>query len=165
MVTVAWHHCTHIVILNLMSYTSLVTVSEVDPCYPTIFIGDILNSPLDFIWFPGLCDGGIFNREKCGFDYGDCDEFNEEYPNCKVKHPRRVGNGRCDKQSNIIECKWDGGDCTEFNNKYPNCRAQQPSQMGNGGTFNLAEYSVSILSLIIVVFSHNIISLPSVQPT
>ena len=61
----------------------------------------------------GVCDGGLFFTEECGFDHGDC-------ANCKVDNPSLIGDGECDGGDyNTEECGWDGGDCIEFNEKYP----------------------------------------------
>ena len=32
----------------------------------------------------GFCSGGEYNTEVCGFDGGDCAEFNEKYQDCDV---------------------------------------------------------------------------------
>lgn len=82
-----------------------------------------------------------YNSEECGWDGGDCTEFNEMYPGCEVEDVRDVGNGKCNvigeeqkkrleeegvlkaNTYNVMECGWDGGDCTEFNEMYPGCKA------------------------------------------
>eukprot|EP00554_Chaetoceros_debilis_P000877 CAMPEP_0194096190 /NCGR_PEP_ID=MMETSP0149-20130528/57211_1 /TAXON_ID=122233 /ORGANISM="Chaetoceros debilis, Strain MM31A-1" /LENGTH=1350 /DNA_ID=CAMNT_0038782159 /DNA_START=274 /DNA_END=4326 /DNA_ORIENTATION=- len=72
----------------------------------------------------GICDGGIFNRFKCGFDDGDCYEFNAKY---------QLGNGICDGGIfNRFKCGFDDGDCYEFNAKYPGCNVKHPQRVGNG---------------------------------
>ena len=45
----------------------------------------------------GNCEGA-YNEEKysiedCGWDGGDCIEFNEKYPGCRVDYPSSIGNG------------------------------------------------------------------------
>ena len=42
----------------------------------------------------GICDGGEYNTPECGFDDGDCDEFNKKYPRCKVEFPEYIGDGK-----------------------------------------------------------------------
>ena len=61
----------------------------------------------------GYCDGVDFNNLECGFDGGDCEDFNVKYPNCIVNNPQLMGNGKCDNQENYntAECGFDGGDC------------------------------------------------------
>ena len=66
----------------------------------------------------GSCDGGDYNTEECGWDGGDCIEFNEKYPNCMVDWPSFLENGYCNAGDysnegdyNTEECGWDGGDC------------------------------------------------------
>jgi hypothetical protein len=61
----------------------------------------------------GICNGGEFNTVQCGFDHGDCVDFNLAYPDCNVPEPNRVGDRECDENDvyNIEECKFDGGDC------------------------------------------------------
>lgn len=76
---------------------------------------------------------GSLNHIECGFDDGDCLEFNKNYPNCTVDWPSDIGDGRCDGGDyNTEECDWDGGDCLEFNEKYPNCTVGWPFWIGNG---------------------------------
>jgi hypothetical protein len=59
------------------------------------------------------CKGGKYNSLQCGFDGGDCTEFNLDYPNCDVFDPLQVGNGyyNNDTKYNVEECEYDGGDC------------------------------------------------------
>ena len=74
-----------------------------------------------------------YNDETCGYDGGDCDEFNAKYPKCKIDNaPNNVGNGFCnhDYGINIEECGWDGGDCLV--DGYPDCHVQFPHLIGNG---------------------------------
>ena len=61
----------------------------------------------------GMCNGDLNNAE-CGYDEGDCDEFNAKYPNCDVFFPFLIGDGYCDddldvrhfgKNYNTLECK------------------------------------------------------------
>ena len=61
----------------------------------------------------GGCDGGEYNTIECGFDGGDCLQYNNQYPNCKVPNPYWIGYfNTCDgDEYNTMECGWDGGDC------------------------------------------------------
>merc|ERR1712071_123923 len=60
----------------------------------------------------GVCDGGDYNTLDCGYDGGDCIEFNNIYPNCHVHITRWIGDGKCDGgEYDTQECGWDGGDC------------------------------------------------------
>jgi hypothetical protein len=61
----------------------------------------------------GKCDGGLQNSYACGFDGGDCIDFNIAYPICDTSEPESVGNGVCDEENNKKECSYDGGDCCE----------------------------------------------------
>ena len=89
----------------------------------------------------GKCNRGSYNSEACGWDGGDCDDFQKKYPGCNVKNPMRVGDGKCDGGDyNIEECAWDGGDCDEFKLMYPDCNVETPTQIGNGRC-NLGEYN------------------------
>jgi hypothetical protein len=59
----------------------------------------------------GVCDGGMYNTESCGFDLGDCVECNKG-----VDDVSRLGDGVCDGGVfNTAECEWDAGDCRCFN--------------------------------------------------
>jgi len=62
----------------------------------------------------GICNGGVLNTLECGFDGGDCINFNIAYPNCDVLHPFEVGDTVCQDQYNNDDCSWDGGDCCPF---------------------------------------------------
>jgi len=61
----------------------------------------------------GRCDGGDYNTDDCGSDGGDCDEFNDKYPNCNVEDPYRIGDRSCNDGGayNTTDCGFDGGDC------------------------------------------------------
>ena len=101
------------------------------------------------------------NIPECGFDGGDCDEFNEKWPDCKpiVGAPvdgrptqfvfgqpgsywyeyntkielwyQMLNNSICDPFLNTEGCGYDGGDCIEFNENYPGCKATAPSWIGD----------------------------------
>jgi hypothetical protein len=82
----------------------------------------------------GYCYGYDYNTEQCGWDGGDCIEFNEKYPNCKVDSPSFIGDGFCyGGDYNTEECGWEGGDCESFNEKYPNCKVYLPSLLIGDG--------------------------------
>ena len=92
----------------------------------------------------GHCDGGEHNTAECGFDGGDCDEFNEKYPNCNADTPFFIGDGRCHGGDyDTEECGWDGGDCAHFNEKYPNCEVSLPYLVGNGYCNSYAAYNTA----------------------
>ncbi|GFH44530.1 hypothetical protein CTEN210_01004 [Chaetoceros tenuissimus] len=64
----------------------------------------------------GYCQGGPYNTEECGFDGGDCLEFNQKYPNCtlyELPFPFGgvLGDGWCVNWYNTEECGWENGDC------------------------------------------------------
>jgi len=47
---------------------------------------------------------------------GDCVESNKalqtNYPECtEVQYSTWIGDGKCDRQTNVEACGWDGGDC------------------------------------------------------
>ena len=78
----------------------------------------------------GFCDGSGANTADCGYDGGDCIEFNEKYPGCRVEFPSWVGDGYCDGEDyNTADC---GYDCIEFSEKYPGCRVKFPRWIGDG---------------------------------
>ena len=78
------------------------------------------------------CDGGLNNAE-CGYDEGDCDEFNAKYPDCLTYLPSEMGDGMCNGDLNNAECGYDeAGDCDEFNMKYPNYDVFFPFLIGHG---------------------------------
>ena len=78
-----------------------------------------------------------YNTAACGFDGGDCldfnIDFNRNYPNCRVNFPSKIGDGNCDKVGGYRteECGWDGGDC-EIGILYPNCHVYKPRLVGDG---------------------------------
>jgi hypothetical protein len=86
----------------------------------------------------GKCNNEYsLNTKECGFDGGDCDSFNEKYPNCGVLEAFFIDDGVCDgKEYNVEDCGWDGGDCEWFNanfvTEYPNCTADLPWLVHNG---------------------------------
>ena len=78
----------------------------------------------------GYCENE-YNIQQCNFDGGDCDEFNQLYPNCKVPDPSHIGDGLCDNSEPYFteECGMDGGDCDD----YPvDCDAQDTYVIGDG---------------------------------
>eukprot|EP00979_Chaetoceros_neogracilis_P006008 scaffold1174_cov281-Chaetoceros_neogracile.AAC.39 len=88
----------------------------------------------------GNCDGGYYNTAACGFDGGDCEDFNNKYPNCNVAFPWWIGDGNCNGGDyNTAACGFDGGDCGD----YPNCNVDNPSLIGDGncdgGDYNTTE--------------------------
>jgi hypothetical protein len=84
----------------------------------------------------GICHGSL-NNVDCGYDDGDCNEFNLKYPNCGTDssnngdmyyyyeiNPQSVGNGICDDEQNTKDCGWDGSDCIDVDSiitLFPNC--------------------------------------------
>jgi hypothetical protein len=90
------------------------------------------------------CDGRQYNTAECGYDGGDCTDFNVNFPNCNVTYPYFIGDGKCDGgEYNVGDCEYDGGDCTSFNTKYPNCDVPFPYNIGNkqcdGDDYNVEE--------------------------
>ena len=43
----------------------------------------------------GVYHSGQYNTVECGFDGGDCEDFNLEYPGCNVEDIWKIGNGYC----------------------------------------------------------------------
>jgi hypothetical protein len=98
---------------------------------------------------------GYCNTVECGFDGGDCidnfqNQFNLDYPNCKVQDPTEVCNGRCrgHDDCNNVSCGCDGGDCFYINmilnEKYTDCKfLDNPYLLGdgecNGGAYGTLE--------------------------
>ena len=90
----------------------------------------------------GFCHGAL-NHAACGYDGGDCDEWNAQFPDCRmgdhscstlnasfpgcvVSFPEWLSDSECDYYgNNNVRCKYDGGDCLEenlvFNAKFPDC--------------------------------------------
>eukprot|EP00979_Chaetoceros_neogracilis_P011466 scaffold2835_cov280-Chaetoceros_neogracile.AAC.8 len=84
----------------------------------------------------GYCYGGDYNVVECGFDGGDCVDFNNKYPNCNAALPYLIGNGYCNgDDENTAECGFDGGDC--------DCNVPYPYLIGDGncdgGDYNTFE--------------------------
>eukprot|EP00979_Chaetoceros_neogracilis_P018326 scaffold10570_cov290-Chaetoceros_neogracile.AAC.31 len=108
---------------------------------------DYPNCDIFFSWRigDGDCFGGDYNTVECGFDGGDCVDFNNKYPNCNAAFPYMIGDGYCNGDDyNTAECGFDEGDCVDFNNKYPNCNdVAYPYLIGdgfcNGDDYNTAE--------------------------
>lgn len=85
----------------------------------------------------GYCDSA-YNTLECGFDEGDCDEFNKKYPSCQASEPVKVGDGVCDVTGDFeydnFFCEFDGGDCENqnFEDRYPGCDISCKSIIGDG---------------------------------
>ena len=81
-----------------------------------------------------ICDME-FNHPDCAYDGGDCSEFNQIYPGCKVDDITLLGDGKCDGPPyDSKHCRYDGGDCSIENvmkAKYPLCENASPSFRGN----------------------------------
>ena len=87
------------------------------------------------------------NILQCGWEGGDCDDFNFRYPNCTGEFkPILVGDGKCDflkgSGANKVECSWEGGDCDTFNVRYPNCTVEFPYLIGDGECLGLYNWEV-----------------------
>jgi hypothetical protein len=93
----------------------------------------------------GVCNPGEQNTAACGFDGGDCIEFNSKYPSypdCNVEDYSFLGDGYCNSgEYNTEECGFDDGDCFEFNSKYPDCNVDEPFLIGDGMCINDDEYN------------------------
>ena len=93
----------------------------------------------------GNCDNNdsFINAEACGYDGGDCDEFNARYPDCEIPDPFRIGDLNCDNSApyNSEACGYDGGDCVEFYAKYPDCTAENTYLIGDGICDNSDPYN------------------------
>ena len=61
------------------------------------------------------CSGGALNSLECGFEGGECANFNAVYPLCKgddlIFVEDEVVNGGCIKAFATSSCDFDGGDC------------------------------------------------------
>ena len=89
----------------------------------------------------GKCDRRAYNTIECGFEAGDCDEFNAKYPNCNVDDLGWIGDGSCNGFGgyNTIECGFDEGDCDVPN--YPDCHVYYPEWIGDGSCNNFPPYN------------------------
>ena len=82
----------------------------------------------------GRCDGSIFNSIGCGFDGGDCINFNLAYPNCDARTDAyTIGDGNCNEAYNTADCLYDGGDCCPFDKKNT---SEFNNDVCNGGLYN-----------------------------
>jgi hypothetical protein len=93
----------------------------------------------------GNCDRHMsedenLNSKSCGYDAGDCDEFNKKYEDCVPgTHPSdlddfgRIGyDETCQYKYNTEACGFDDGLCIQFNLDYPNCETKDINQIDNG---------------------------------
>ena len=82
----------------------------------------------------GVCNGGYVNSYKCGFDDGDCIDYNIAYPLCNASTPMEIGDNVCHEKHNFAACGYDGGDC---------CPVKDDKHLGDGvchgGWFNTAD--------------------------
>merc|ERR1712127_952767 len=97
-------------------------------------------------------EGEGFNTMECGFDTGDCVEFNEWYSiwiinhtDCVVNHPHYLSDDYCDNFGlyNTPACDFDTGDCDWFNENFTDCNVDDPEFLGDGecdgGEYNTPE--------------------------
>lgn len=84
----------------------------------------------------GVCDGGDYNTQECGYENGDCLD-------CSVEYPYLIGNGKCNVGGdyNTRECGYDGGDCVISG--YPGCHVYDPSKIEDG-TCNGFQYNTEL---------------------
>ena len=91
----------------------------------------------------GRCDRQVqgnltfgLNTIECGYDDGDCNDFNAKYKDCDdEKHPSLLydlGKNFCKTKYNFDACGFDAGLCSDFNKKFPKCRTKEPALVGNG---------------------------------
>ncbi len=102
--------------------------------------------PSPYLLGDGICQNyGNYNTANCGFDNGDCTDFNRIYPECQVDHPILLQDGVCvGGEYNTEECGWDGGNCLDFNRLYSKCSGvEKPALVGNGvcndGAYNSSD--------------------------
>jgi len=115
--------------------------------YPSCPVSNNVYDPFTEVWKKKyssfmdniICDFAMGvgpNIEECGWEGGDCLDFNQQYPNCTESKIYLIQNGQCDSETNIEECGFDGNDCLEENeqlqNDYPNCSVRSPSWIGDG---------------------------------
>mmetsp|Transcript_7796 Transcript_7796/g.11548 ORF Transcript_7796/g.11548 Transcript_7796/m.11548 type:complete len:1061 (+) Transcript_7796:217-3399(+) len=116
------------------SWTAIV-IKQVNGDY---FIGKFKNcGQYDLVkkFGDGICYGGPLNNIECGFEYGDCVNFNLAYPDCKgpnleklIDVQKTMANQICDPEFAIPECQFDAGDCCSY--------AIQGSELFGDGTCN-----------------------------
>ena len=128
----------HLMILLLTSVqTSLCQLQGVPnytDCYVLIpsLIGD------------GNCDNFLpYNHADCGYDGGDCEQFNERFPGCNASSTELVTDGKCQNiyPYNTTECGYDGGDCIQFQSEYPECYVLQTDWIGDGQCQDFEPYN------------------------
>jgi len=59
-----------------------------------------------------VCDKWA-NKIECGFDGGDCLNFNMAFPNCEADFPNQVGDRECQEKLVTKDCGYDRGDCCQ----------------------------------------------------
>ena len=75
-----------------------------------------------------------YNTQECGYDGGDCQNYNEKYPDCDVEFPSLLGNGYCNGRAyNTEACGYDDGDCLDKKElAESNCNVDRPDLLGDG---------------------------------
>jgi len=58
-----------------------------------------------------------YNIFDCGFDGGDCEDYNHQFPDCDADDPQLVYNDKCDSEVNTWSCGFDNGKCDYQNRK------------------------------------------------
>jgi hypothetical protein len=96
------------------------------------------NCDRDPVYFKSL------NSKECGYDAGDCNEFNKKYADCVPGiHPSGLSDfggigyiKTCQNKYNTEACGFDDGLCTQFNLDYPNCKVDGIEKIGDGDCSN-----------------------------
>lgn len=118
-----------------------ILVDELATLYPDCDMGHV-----PMLMGNGKCEHERLNTKDCGWEAGDCLEFNKKYPNCSASllpkatadegKLQYIGNGFCngntpDGAFDTPECGYDGGDCIAFRKEYPGCKAPRPDWLLN----------------------------------
>lgn len=107
-----------------------------------------------------ICDME-FNDPDCAYDGGDCYEFNQLYPGCRVDDMTLIGDGKCDGPPyDSKSCRYDGGDCSvesAIKARYPLCEETSPSFGTNwslvvNGLCDMVSIATSRLLFCVVAF-------------